>query len=432
LRPSFPLIIVFTAAGLVACSSSTSAPSDGGGHDAHDGAAGETSGDGAPGDASDAPTADGADGGDAGLACAPACTTDQACINGVCMPAPVVLARAPGCGAARLALAGGRVYWTENATGAVRSLAASGPGTPALVASNQMTPGPITADDVAVYWSNAGDGTIMKAPLASGAGVDGGATDAGATDAGAADGGVAPPLLTLSVPAKGLLASGGFLYYSSGTSTLRVARGGGSPATLASFATCRTSYPFALALDPDYVYQTDMLSQFVTRLRNDGTQLVTNPCVDAGAAQIAAPETLSHSQGELYLDAIYFAGGEVIWVDRATVNAKVPGATSSRDVSGSAGSNPITGFVVSGPSVYFAEGGQSGTTTPAPTDNTIQIARLGNPDAGDDTTLGQVIALGQPGASSFAADDTHVYWSTHAPSATAGAPDDCQIVSLAK
>jgi hypothetical protein len=411
---------------LAACGSSNNAPSDGGARDARDGAAGAgDAADGKPRDAADAPASDGGDG---GAACAPACGAGMACVSGACLPAPVVLARAPGCGAARLALAGGTLYWTEHATGAVRSVAVSSPGTPTPVASNQMAPGPIAADDVAVYWSNDGDGTIMRAPLA---GVDGGASDAGAADGGAADGGAAP-LLTAPAAAKGLLASGGFLYYDTGPSTLRVARTGGTPTTLATFATCKMSTPVALALDATYVYQTDTLSQFITRARNDGTQLVNNPCVaaDAGAPQIAAPETITHSQGELYLGALYRAGDEVVWADHTNIYAKlVQGAITSREVANSAGENIITGFVVTGASVYLAEGVDP---VAGPTSYTVQVAPLGTPDGGGDTPMGAIIAVDQMNASSFAADATRVYWTTHTPSATAGAPDDCQIVSLAK
>ncbi|HVU49530.1 MAG TPA: hypothetical protein VHL80_02525 [Polyangia bacterium] len=342
------------------------------------------------------------------------------------MPAPVVLARVPGCGAARLALAGGLVYWTESATGVVRSLAVTSPGgAPTTLAASQMNPGPIASDGTAVYWSNAGDKTIMAAPLG---GSDGGATDGGGSDGGGADGG-AQPLLTAPDVVDGLLASGGFVYYTAGPSTLRVPRSGGAPLTLASFAGCKMSLPYALALDTDYVYQTDQLSQYITRARNDGTQLVTNPCADAGAAQIAAPETVSHSQGELYLDAIYRAGDEVIWADHTNVYAKVPGAISGREVATSAGANKVTGFVVTGASVYLGEGADQ---QPGPSSDTIQVAPLGTPDGGDDIPEGRIVAVGQHAAGSFAADATHVYWTTHTPSATAGAPDDCAIVSLAK
>jgi hypothetical protein len=98
-------------------------------------------------------------------------------------------------------------------------------------------------------------------------------------------------------------------------------------------------------------------------------------------------------------------------------------------VATSAGSDAVKGFVVAGGAVYFAEGADLGGS---PTSGTIQVAPLGTPDAGDDPPTGKVVALVQPGASSFAADAANVYWVTHAPSATAGAPDDCAIVSLAK
>jgi hypothetical protein len=359
--------------------------------------------------------------------CAPACSAEKACIGGACLPAPVVLARAPGCGAARLALANGSVYWTESATGVVKALVVASPaGAPITLASSQLAPGPIASDGTAVYWSNAGDMTIMKAPL--GGGADGGATDGGgASDGGTSDGG-AQPLLTAPAVVNGILASGGFVYYTSGPSTVRVARTGGAPLTLASFASCRPTSPFALTLDADYLYQTDMLYQYVTRLRNDGTQLVNSPCADAGTAQIAAPETVTHSQGELFLDAIYRAGEEVVWADHNNIYAKVPGAVAGREVATSAGDNTITGFVVTGANVYLGEGVDQMTAT----SDTIQVAPLGTPEAGANPPAATIIAVGQHAAGSFGADATHVYWTTHTPSATAGAPDDCTIVSLAK
>ena len=58
--------------------------------------------------------------------------------------------------------------------------------------------------------------TIMKA-RARAADADGGADDGGA------DGGV-QPLLTAPAVVNGLLASGGFVYYTSGPSTLQASR----------------------------------------------------------------------------------------------------------------------------------------------------------------------------------------------------------------
>jgi hypothetical protein len=381
----------------------------------------------------DAPASDGSDGGDGGdgaASCTPACGPGLACVAGTCLPAPVVLARAPGCGAARLALAGANVYWTENATGAVKTLAVASPGaTPTAVAAGQMHPGPIATDDVAVYWSNADDFSVMKAPLAGAANAD-----AGAPPDGGADGGASPPLATAAAVVNGLLASGGYVYFSSGTSAYRVARAGGAPLTLATFATCKSTRPAALALDATFLYQTDFVSQFVTREKNDGTQLANDPCAapDAGAPQIPVPETITHSQGELLFDTIARVGDEVVWADLATISAKIVVGTtpvSARQVASSAGSNAISGFAVSGGNVYLAE---SEKPVGGDTSDTIQVAPFAALEGGGDTPSGTVIALDQPGAASFAADATHVYWTTHTPSATAGAPDDCTIVSLAK
>ena len=405
-----------------ACGSSKS-PSPSDASDAHENGHADAASDatdgkkGEPSDALDAPSSDASDG---NVACAPACAADKTCIDGACLPSPVVLARAPGCGAAHLALADGNVYWTESATGFVKTVAVANPGAmPATIATHQMTPGPIATDGTAVYWGNAGDMTLMRATL--GGDVDGGA------DGGATDGGV-QPLLTSGSAVNGLLATGGFVYYTSGPSTLRVAGTGGAPLTLASFASCRPTSPFALALDTDYIYQTDSANQYVTRLRKDGTQLVNSPCADAGTAQIAAPETVTHSQGELFLAAIYRAGDEVVWADHNNIYAKVPGAVAGREVATSAGEDTITGFVVTGANVYLGEGVDQMT----PTSDSIQVAPLGTPEGGATPPAGNVIALGQHAAASFAADATHVYWTTHTPSTTAGAADDCAIVSLAK
>lgn len=334
-------------------------------------------------------------------------------------PAPVVLARAPGCGAARLALAGDTLFWTERATGLVRKVGVAG-GDPTVVASGQATPGAITADDTAVYWSDEGDRTIRTAPLD---GSDGGVQDGGSRGA---------PLLTAAAPVSALLADDGVLYYSAGTSTFVVPRAGGVASTLATFATCRPNMPGALAAGGAYVYETADLLQFIVRVRADGTQLGNNPCVaaDAGAPQIDIPETVSHTQGALLLDALAVTGEEVVWADHGFISAKttgVPAQATSRDVALAAGSNVITGFVVSGARVYLGESDDPGA---GPTAHTIQVAPFGAAGAGAETPTATVVATGQVGARSFVANATHVYWVTHTPSATSGAPADCAIASM--
>jgi hypothetical protein len=343
-------------------------------------------------------------------------------LDGDTLSAPVVLARAPGCGAAYLALADGALYWTERSTGIVKSLAVTNPGgAPAILAINQPMPGPITADDAAVYWSNDGDHTIRKLPLAGGEASDGGA---------APDGGAPAPFLTAPAVVSALLASGGFVYYGAGPGVYKVGNAGGAPLTLASFATCKTSYATAFAVDTDHLYQTDFFQQFVTRERLDGTQLAKNPCSATAATMpmVNVPDTISHSQGDILFDAISVAGGNVIWADSSNVYAKpVDGAMSlgAPLIASTAGANAITGFVVSGTSIYLGEGDNSGAGG-----NAIEAAPLDSGDAGE--AQATVLATGQANPSQLVADASHVYWVTHTPSATADAADDCAIMSLAK
>jgi hypothetical protein len=287
---------------------------------------------------------------------------------------------------------------------------------------NQMSPGPITADDAAVYWSNDGDLTIMKRPLSPGDATDGGVS---------LDGGATVPFLTAPAVVSALLAGGGFVYYGAGPGMFKVASAGGAPLTLASFAVaCKSSYSTTFAVDADHLYQTDFFQQFVTRERIDGTQLAKNPCSVTATTMpmVNVPDTISHSQGDILFDAIAVVGGNVIWADSSNVYSKpVDGSMTlgAPLIVSTAGSNAITGFVVSGTSVYIGEGDNSGAGG-----NAIEVAPLDPGDAGE--TQATALAAGQPNPSQLVADATHVYWVTHTPSATAGAADDCAIMSLAK
>jgi hypothetical protein len=336
------------------------------------------------------------------------------------LPPPVVLARAPGCGAARLALGGGELYWTERATGLVKKVSVTtSQEVPTLVASLQPSPGPITADDQAVYWSNEGDRTIRREPLPT-------------AGSGAPDGG-APLWLKTAEPVSALLARRGQLFFSAGASTYQVAHLPIVIRLLASFAACRPSTAGALAASDAYLYQTADLLQFIVRERLDGSQLGRDPCAaaDAGAPQIQIPETVTHTQGSLVVDALQVTGGQVVWADHGFIAARPVddlAAGSNRDVALSAGSNTITGFVVVGDRVFLGESDDPGA---GPTAHTVQVASFVASAAGGETPSGTVVATNQPGARSFVTDGTHVYWATHTPSATPGAPADCAIVSLA-
>jgi hypothetical protein len=397
---------IVTATFLAACGGRGLAPADGSADhpdalraDAPRDAAAEAGSDGAP-------------------RCVPACGAGKVCTDGACVPVPVVLALAPGCGAARLTRGAYDLFWTERATGLVKTVPMTGNAAgPTVVASLQPGPGPITADDKAVYWSNEGDRTIRSVPLPI-------------AGSGAPDGG-APVLLTAAAPVSALVAGYGLLFYSAGASTYQLPQNG-APILLGSFAACRPSTAGALALSDSWVFQTADQLQFIVRVLMGGTQVANDPCVaaDAGASQIPVPLTVTHTQGGLLLDTLQVDLEQVVWADHGYITARTIyiNGEPNHEVALSAGSNSITGFIVVGDRIFLAEGDDPGG---GPTAHTIQSAPYGGHVDGGQAPTATVIATNQPGARSFVTDDgTHVYWVTHTPSATPGAPADCAIVSL--
>jgi hypothetical protein len=70
-------------------------------------------------------------------------------------------------GPAIVAAAGGRVVWSDSATGTVMALNAASV-TPTALATGQKTPWGVALSGDVVYFTNAGDGTINRTPVAGG------------------------------------------------------------------------------------------------------------------------------------------------------------------------------------------------------------------------------------------------------------------------
>jgi hypothetical protein len=368
--------------------------------------------DGGAGDAhatKDAPRDEASDASDGGAGCAPTCAANQTCVLRACQPTPVRMAAMPRCGVAHLVVGGATLYWTESATGVVKSLAAASPGgAPTVIASSQSTPGVLAVDDTNVYWANDGDMSIMKAPIA---------------------GGAPTPLPVAPDLVSGIVASGGTVYYGAGASTYALPPASTTPKTLMTFASCRTSHTGAIALDVDHLYQTDYINLFLSRERIDGAQAVTSPCLtDASVPpQIAAPTTISHSQGELFQGALVVVDGELVWADNSNLYGKpVDGttATGAPTLATTANAGIVTGFTVSGPSIYLGESGANEGTG-----DTVEVAPLDPGDAG--TGIATIVATTSGVVSELAADAAHVYWVVTSSATDAGAAD-CAIMSLAK
>jgi hypothetical protein len=354
----------------------------------------------------DAATASDAADGDAG--CAPACAANQTCVVGGCQPTPVQMAAMPGCGVAHLVVGGATLYWTERAKGVVKSLATASPGgTPTVVASSQSMPDVLAVDDTNVYWANDGDMSLVKAPIV----------------------GAAPtPLLTAPALVSGMVANGGTIYYGAGASTYALAPSSATPTTLMTFPACKSSRTGALALDVDHLYQTDYLSLFLSRERIDGTQAVTDPCPTDAAVppQIAAPTTISHSQGELFQGALDVVDGELVWADNSNLYGKpVTGTTmtGAPTLATTANAGVVTGFVVRGQNIYVGESGAGEAGGDA-----VEVAPLDPGDGGPG--FATIVATARGAVSQLVVDATHIYWVVT--SSVDGGAADCAIMSLAK
>jgi hypothetical protein len=77
---------------------------------------------------------------------------------------PTLLASAPGCGSIDLVVAKGTLFWTEEMTGTVNSVPTLG-GAKTVIATGQISPGPLAVDGSSIYWVEGGKKRIMKRAL---------------------------------------------------------------------------------------------------------------------------------------------------------------------------------------------------------------------------------------------------------------------------
>jgi hypothetical protein len=98
--------------------------------------------------------------------CDTKCDAGATCVAGACTKKPVELTKGTGCGAMRLAVQGANVYWSEPLTGKIRSMPLAG-GAAVDVATAQVAPSYVAADETGVYWivdgaAAAGSSKVMK------------------------------------------------------------------------------------------------------------------------------------------------------------------------------------------------------------------------------------------------------------------------------
>lgn len=310
----------------------------------------------------------------------------------------VLLASASPCQGLDLVVSGDTLYWTEEATGLVRSVPTSG-GAPTTIASGQVAPGALAVDGTSIYWVS-GDRyqDIMKRSLAC------------AAPSVFVPSEMLPDPLGRENQVNALLAANGWLYFSRYIYTYKVMTdGSGPPIPIGESPDSDRGSAGAFALSGTYLYQVELYHSAVSRERIDGKQ---NGLLEDGLTkQPLAPDRIATSQQELVTDAIAVVDDHVGWAAADSLWRK-PGNTLDKDpanppilIAQSSGGHDITGFAVSGTTVYFGEYSA----------NTVQAVDFygGAP---------RTVATGQSAPGQFAVDDKNVYWRTI----------DCQIVKHAK
>lgn len=101
--------------------------------------------------------------------CGMKCDAGAACVAGKCGAKPTDVVTATGCGGkVRMTLADGKIYFTEETTGKVRSVAVAG-GAITDLATAQAGPGHLAVDATNIYWANEASvdaNKVMKKALA--------------------------------------------------------------------------------------------------------------------------------------------------------------------------------------------------------------------------------------------------------------------------
>jgi hypothetical protein len=356
--------------------------------------------------------------------CGTKCDPTVACIAGKCGKAPSALvAAATGCKSIHLVYDGGKIYWTDEGHGTVKSIATTAGATATSLATGEMGPAMLLVNNGTVYWIDNGNGSIRS--VAAGGGT---ATTLVAMPPAQ---GTTPPCDTGCMSAyvdenkgiHGLTFSpdGNTLFFSAGTDVFKVAKTGGAVTNVGYSEGPRHGIPGALAVDAKYAYYPTGVNGNVEILP------ITMACdvAEATSTEPTCPLRQARSQTPLVLDTIYLRGDKLYWgvgqaIRVGSIGAKLDAGLSGvdgTDYSPAINAGNITGFALGTTNAYF---GEFPAAQGNPEDGLIE--RAGNPPyTGANPPNAVVIARKQPNPTSFAVDGTNVFWTT----------SDCDIEMIA-
>jgi hypothetical protein len=317
--------------------------------------------------------------------CGNRCGPTSTCNNGVCGP-PVanVLPARPSCGVLDVAVSGGAIFWTDQGHGLVQTTPETGSGI-TTIASSETTPARVAVVGKTIFWTASSSHVIRRW-------VGGLATNV-VVSPNVIGGFVASPDATT-------------VFFSLGTTVLRVPAAGGSPVVVAREE--KGGLPRALALSGNTIaYPTDLNGDVDLVTLVDGVVASCgNEDVNGNLVMLNCAR-LARSQGELFMEAILAPPGRVIWGDGPNVKAEDAMSNGTFD-SISMTNDTITGLAMTASNVYFADG-----------DPTMRTLGVVYKSAITKDQVAIRLARGQTHPRSLATGATKVYWST----------DDCTIES---
>ncbi len=327
--------------------------------------------------------------------CGTKCDPGATCVAGACNMKPTELTISAGCGAMRLAIQGANIYWTEYATGKVRSMPVAG-GPIVEIATGQVAPSVIVADAKGVYWLNGGDVAdvptmkagwkkIMKVALPFVAG--------------------APEELKTSAtdPIFGIAVSADKLYYSLKNdvhqiSTDKAVAGDIIVGTAVNYdppAPKIEGLPHGVAVNGTNLAWTDVGDR--SGVEGDDIAVETDPLTDkAGYVELA--QSVGGLKNDIAVDAMY-----AYWIDGQNfVRNKLTAANPVPDLAIMVTpKGDINTFAINATNVYAVttEGLVLKHSLMAPTDDATVVAPI-------------PIARDQKSATSIVLDATKAYWAT--------------------
>jgi hypothetical protein len=348
-------------------------------------------------------------------ACGHACAATSTCNDGRCGPEVTnVVPAAPGCGRLDLAIAGGTLYWSDQARGTVaRRALAGGPVT--TIASGEKSPSHLLVAGSNLFWID----VLGSADAVNANGAPIKATTASVREV-ALGGGAPADLVTETTAWGGILGMAvsedrRTLYYSADTKIRAVPVAGGTPFDVGREE--RGGVPTALGIEGNSIgYITELNGNVDVITVADGVVASCGNEDSNGNLLMVNCVRLGGCTPDAFMDGFLMHDMNAYWNDGnnfQTGPLTTPHGSKFDVASGLASSEPFTGLAGAPDAVYFSEFATS------PIDPPVGLIERTSYDVGSTAVA---IARGQNGPRSLAVDDTMVYWSTA----------DCAINSIAR